>query len=100
MSPDVIPVQINKIYDKRLTYTDYSGTGCSEYIPTVELVMLTRHEKMEVKLENYPWLKNRYDKKENSSIGERIAAILDEEGDILVFGESKKSLMSFEEENL
>lgn len=98
--PKIVPVQVDRIWDKRHTSKDYSGTGTSRYIPTARITLLTRHKEKELKLSNYPWLKKRYENEEKEVIGDRIAAIVKEDGEIMVFGESKESLKSFEEEDL
>lgn len=100
MTQKVVPVQVNKVWEKRHTHTDYSGTSSSTYIPTAEVIILTSYDKREVKLANYPRLKRLYGDVDEEVIGERVAAVLDEDGEIVVFGESKESLMSFEEEEL
>lgn len=100
MPATAVPVQVNKVWEKRHTRKDYSGTSDTYYIPTIEVVILTEHEKRELKLDDYPWLKNRYEHVEDEVIGERVAAVLDDTGGIVIFGESKEELNSFEAEEL
>lgn len=100
MEGHLVPVQLNKVWNKTHTTKDYAGGSTRHKVLTAKVVLFTRGEERDLELEDYPWLKQYYEENEEDAFGDRLVALLDEEDSVVVFDESKEAFHEFEEEKI